>query len=157
MKKALRVILLVLVVVFVAAQFVRPAFTNPPIDPTHELRAPASVQAVLDRSCIDCHSNRTRYPWYSQISPVSWWLQDHIKEGRGELNVSEFGTYSPKKAAHKMEEVCEQVESGEMPLPSYLWMHPSAKLSAADKQTLCGWAKSEQRRILATPAPEPKG
>ena len=148
MKKVIKVILLALVVVFVAAQFVRPTFTNPPVDPTHELRAPANVQAILDRSCIDCHSNRTRYPWYSQISPVSWWLQDHIKEGRGEMNVSEFGTYSPKKAAHKMEEVCEMVEKGEMPLREYVWGHPSAKLSDADRQTLCEWSAAERTRIL---------
>ncbi len=148
MKKVIQVILLVLVVVFVAAQFVRPDFTNPPVDPRHELRAPAHVQSILDRSCIDCHSNRTRYPWYSQITPVSWWLQDHIKEGREEMNVSEFGTYSPKKAAHKMEEVCEMIEKGEMPLREYVWGHPSAKLSDTDRQTLCAWSKAERARIL---------
>jgi hypothetical protein len=149
MKKVIKVILLALVVAFVAAQFVRPDFTNPPVDPRHELRAPANVQAILDRSCIDCHTNRTRYPWYSQITPVSWWLQDHINEGRGELNFSEFGTYEPKKAEHLMEEVCEMVEKGEMPLREYVWGHPSAKLSEADKQALCAWSKAERARIMS--------
>lgn len=152
MKTFLRATLLVLVLALLAAQFVRPDLTNPPIDPAHELRAPAPVQSILDRSCIDCHSHRTRYPWYSRISPVSWWLQDHVTEGRGELNLSEFGTYSPKKAAHKLEEVCEMVEKKEMPLKSYLPLHPSAKLSDADRQTLCAWSKQERALILGAPA-----
>jgi hypothetical protein len=148
--KWLKRILLVLVIVFVAAQFSRPNLTNPPIDDAKVLRAPANVQAILDRSCIDCHSNRTVHPWYSQITPVSWWLANHIKDGRREVNFSEIGGYSAKKAAHKMEEICEQVEKGEMPLPSYLWVHWSAKLSEADRRTLCDWAKSEQQRIKTT-------
>jgi hypothetical protein len=148
MKALFKYILISLVLIFVAAQFVRPPFSNPPVNPAHELRATAPVQSILDRSCNDCHSNRTKYPWYSQITPVSWWLKDHIDEGRGELNLSEFGTYEPKKAAHKLEEVCEMVEKGEMPLREYVWGHPSAKLSVADKQTLCEWAKEERARIL---------
>ncbi|HEX6097983.1 MAG TPA: heme-binding domain-containing protein [Thermoanaerobaculia bacterium] len=148
MKTLFKYILSSLALIFVAAQFVRPSFSNPPVNPAHELRAPAQVQSILDRSCNDCHSNRTKYPWYSQITPVSWWLKDHIDEGRGELNLSEFGTYEPKKAAHKLEEVCEMVEKGEMPLREYVWGHPSAKLSEADRQTLCGWAKAERARIL---------
>jgi len=148
MRKWLKRIAVVLAVMFVVAQFVRPDMTNPPVDPQLEYRAPAHIQPILDRSCNDCHSNRTRWPWYSQISPVSWWLKDHIDEGRHELSFSEFGSYAPKKAAHKMEEVCEMVEKGAMPLREYLWGHPSARLSDADKQALCEWATGEERRIL---------
>lgn len=148
MKKIIKITLLVLVVALIAAQFVRPAFSNPPVDPAHELRPPQNVQAIFDRSCIDCHSYRTRYPWYSRISPVSWWLKDHIDEGREELNLSEFATYSPKRAARKMEEMCEMVEKGEMPLREYTWGHWDAKLSEADRQTLCQWSKEERARIL---------
>jgi len=150
MKKFIKATLITLAVVFIAAQFVRPDLTNPSIDPAQEFRAPAHVQSIIDRSCIDCHTSRTRYPWYSQISPVSWWLKDHIDEGRGELNLSLLGAASPKKAAHKMEEICEMVEKGEMPLPEYLWIHWDAKLSEADKQTLCQWSKAERARILQT-------
>ncbi|HEX8409986.1 MAG TPA: heme-binding domain-containing protein [Thermoanaerobaculia bacterium] len=150
MKKWLKRIAVVLAVMFVAAQFVRPDMTNPPVDPKVEYRAPAHIQPILDRSCNDCHSNRTRWPWYSQITPVSWWLKDHIDEGRHELSFSEFGTYSPKKAAHKMEEVCEVVKKGEMPLREYVWGHPSARLSEADKHALCEWAGLEERRIKQT-------
>jgi len=148
--KWLKRILLILAIVFVAAQFVRPDFANPPVDEAKVLRAPANVQAILDRSCADCHSNRTVYPWYSRITPVSWWLAKHIRNGRREVNFDEIGGYSAKKAAHKMQEICEQVEKGEMPLESYLPLHPAAKLSEADRKTLCDWAKGEQTRIKAS-------
>jgi len=141
-KKVLKVVLIVLVVAFLAAQFVRIDRTNPPVDPAHTIKAPADVQAILDRSCADCHSNNTRWPWYTNVAPVSWWIADHIKEGRRELNLSEFATYSPKKAKHKLEEICEQVEKGEMPLTGYVPLHPEAKLSDADKSRLCEWSKS---------------
>ena len=135
-------------VAYLASQFLRPQYTNRPVDPAKELRAPANVQAILDRSCADCHSNKTKWPWYSNISPISWWLVDHVGHGRRDFSLSDFNTYTPERAAHKMEEVCEQVEGGHMPLPSYLWLHRDAKLSDAEKQTLCAWSKAEQQRIL---------
>lgn len=140
---------------FLASQFLRPGRENPPVDAARQLRAPAHVQSILDRSCADCHSNRTKWPWYSNVSPISWWLVDHVKDARRDFSISAFGTYPPNRAARKMEEVCEKVEEGEMPLREYLWLHPGAKLSAADKQTLCTWAKGEQVRILAAAAPAP--
>ena len=140
----------VLGVVYLASQFLRPQYVNREIDPAKELRAPANVQAILDRSCADCHSQKTKWPWYSQVSPISWWLVDHVGHARRDFSLSDFNSYTPERAAHKMEEVCEQVEKGQMPLPSYLWVHWDAKLSAADKQTLCAWSKGEQQRIQGT-------
>jgi hypothetical protein len=137
-------------ILYLASQFLRPERENRPPDPKRQLTAPANVQAILDRSCADCHSNQTKWPWYSNVSPISWWLVDHVKDGRNQINLSSFPTTPANRAAHKMEEVCEQVEKGEMPLREYLWLHPSAKLSEADKQTLCTWAKGEQARLLAT-------
>jgi hypothetical protein len=151
MKKIIKIVLIVLVAAFLAAQFVRPEFANPPVDPKHELQAPQNVQAILDRSCIDCHTNRTRYPWYSRISPVSWWLKDHIDEGRDELNFSEFASYSARRKSRKFEEICDQVKQGEMPLREYTWGHPSAKLSDEDRKTLCEWSTHE--RGLLPPVP----
>lgn len=147
--KWLKRIVLVLAVLLLFAQFVRPDRTNPPVDPAKELRPPAHVQQVLDRSCKDCHSNRTEWPWYSQITPVNWYLADHIKEARHELSFSEFESYSPKKKAKKLEELCEEVDEGHMPLREYTWLHPSSKLSAADRQTLCTWAKEMRGTIVA--------
>jgi hypothetical protein len=147
-KKALKVTAIVFAVLVAGIQFIRPDRTNPPVDPALVLATPADVQAILDRSCADCHSSNTHWPWYSNIAPVSWRLADHVKEGRNELSFSEFGAYTPKKAAHKMEEVCEQVKKGEMPLKDYLLLHNGSRLSEADKQRLCEWSTSERARIL---------
>jgi hypothetical protein len=147
--KWLKRILLALLVLLLLAQFVRPPRNNPPVDTAKELRAPAHVQPILERACNDCHSNRTTYPWYANVTPLNWYLADHIEEGRHELNFSDFNAYKTKRKARKMEEICEQVEEGEMPLREYTWLHPAAKLSALDKQTLCAWSKGEMQRFRA--------
>ena len=158
MRKAIKIVIVLLAVAFVVAQFIRPSFTNPPEVAGQTIEAsanvPENVNAVLTRSCSDCHSNRTVYPWYSKISPVSWWLAKHIEDGRKELNISEWGTYSAKKQKHKLEEVCEMVNTGEMPLPSYLWAHFDAKLSEDEKKMLCDWAREEGAKIVVIPEGE---
>jgi hypothetical protein len=154
MKKIVKIVVIVLAIAFVIAQFIRPSFTNPPVNAAETLGAsvtvPDNVEAILKRSCNDCHSNTTSYPWYSQISPVSWFLNNHIEEGRGELNWSVWNTYPAKKKDRKLDEVCEQVKTGEMPLPSYLWIHRDAALSEADANTLCDWANETRRAIQLT-------
>ena len=151
MKKALKIIVIVGVIAFIGIQFIRPDFTNPPVVEADTLEAsmqvPEQVDAILNRSCVDCHTNKTVYPWYSKIAPVSWWLGNHISEGRRELNMSVWNTYSPKKKANKLNEICEQVESGEMPLPSYLWIHRYAVLKDGETKTLCDWANAEKAKI----------
>jgi hypothetical protein len=149
MKKFLRIVFIVLIVAFLAAQVVRPDRTNPPVDQAKVLQAPADVQAILDRSCNDCHSNRTQWPWYTNVAPVSWFIADHVKNGRKELNFSEFASYTPRRSARKMHEICEQVEKGDMPLQGYVPLHPEAKLSDAEQARLCEWSKSEEARIKA--------
>jgi hypothetical protein len=147
LKKFLKAALLVFAIAFVIAQFIRPNRTNPPIHAAQVLQMPADVRTIFDRSCADCHSNNTTWPWYTNVSPVSWWIWNHVRVGRSELNVSEFNTYSQRKAAHKMEEICEMVQKGEMPLIGYEPLHPTAKLSDADKSRLCEWAKGEEKRL----------
>lgn len=151
MKKAFKILVLVLVVAVIAIQFFRIDKTNPPIVESATIDAtmvvPADVKLVLGRSCNDCHSNLTEYPWYSNVQPAAWFLKDHIDHGRRELNFSEFATYSAKKKKHKLEEICTYVESGAMPLPSYLWIHRDAILADSEKKLLCDWAKSEAEKI----------
>lgn len=153
MKKVIKIIAVVLFSTFVIIQFFRPDFTNPPVVQGETLQAatalPENVQAILNRSCNDCHTNETVYPWYSKIQPGAWFLADHIKEGRSELNLSLWNTYQPKRKKRKLEEICEQVESKEMPLPSYLWIHRDAAMSDEDIKTLCDWAKSGSAKIPA--------
>ena len=151
MKKILKIVLIVLAVAFVIAQFIRPDQANPAINPAETVEAsvqvPDNVEAILKRSCNDCHTNTTTYPWYSQISPFSWFLNNHIQDGRRELNWSVWNTYAAKKKSHKLEEVCEQVKTGEMPLPSYLWIHRDAVLQDGDTNILCDWANQVRQTI----------
>jgi hypothetical protein len=158
--KIFRVALYVLLGLFLAIQLARPARSNPPEDATQTLEAllkpPAEVNAVLARACADCHSSRTRWPWYTNIAPVSWWTVNHVEEGRRELSFSTWGTYKPRRQAHKLEEICEQMKAGEMPMASYVRAHGDAKLSAADVTLVCDWAMREHTRLAATlPAASP--
>jgi len=156
LKKILKLAAIVIVAALLVAQFIRPDFSNPPINEAETLEAsvqvPENIKAIMKRSCSDCHTNTTVYPWYSQISPVSWWLKNHIDEGRRELNFSVWATYQPKRKAKKLEEICEQVNEGEMPLPSYTWAHRDAILSAEDSKFLCDWATAEKAKIEIPPA-----
>ena len=150
MKKVLKWSVVVLALVFLGAQAYRPDRTNPAVDERKTLRAnmhlTPEVAAILERSCNDCHSSETTWPWYSNVSPVSWFLKGHVEEGRRELSFSEWATYPKRKRERKLHEMCEQVESGEMPLKSYLPLHPEARLSEEEKRLLCEWTKREEER-----------
>ncbi len=101
---------------------------------------PDSVSAILTVACYDCHSNNTRYPWYSYIEPVGSWLDDHIRHGKRDLNFSEFASYRPRRQFHKMEEIEELVRENNMPLESYLIVHRDAILTDAQKELLYRWS-----------------
>jgi cytochrome c551/c552 len=147
-------IILVLVILFVLAQLVpRRVFptTNPQVNPANTVEARAhaltpQVAAILQRSCYDCHSDRTVWPWYSKVAPVSWLLSSDVSEGRREVNFSDWAQYNPTRAAKKLDEICKQVESGGMPEWYYRPMHPAAKLAAADKKAICEWTRAEQQQ-----------
>lgn len=154
MKVVLRILkwlAIALIVLFVAIQFVRPARTNPAADQSQSIEAhtqmPTEVSAILDRSCRDCHSNKTTWPWYSNMAPVSWWMIDHVNHGRTHLNYSEWGKLKREDQDKRLREICDEVFDGAMPLPSYLPMHPAAKLSEQDKKTLCEWTEKERQRL----------
>ncbi|WP_276134601.1 heme-binding domain-containing protein [Polluticoccus soli] len=149
----LKKVLIVLLILLVAIQFIRPernqSNAQSPNDITSHYDVPANIQLVLQKACYDCHSNSTKYPWYTNIQPVGLWLQNHVDEGKEHLNFSEFASYNKKKQAHKLEEVGETVEGGEMPLSSYTIIHHEAKLSKEDRDLLLAWAKSLQQQIAA--------
>ena len=137
----------------IAIQFFRPDRTNPPEYQTDTVYAtlsvPADVRNIFETACIDCHSNRSEWPWYTEISPISWFVVEHIVEGRDELDLSNWRKYSPTRSEHKLEELCEKVEEGEMPLKSYVLIHWDARLSQQDKDLLCAWSNSERDAIRA--------
>lgn len=159
MKRILKWIGLGLVVALVVIQAIRPAKTNPAVDETKTMTAnthmSAEVAAILERACSDCHSSKTTWPWYSQIAPVSWYIVSDVNGGRKEMSLSDWGTYEPKRKVRKLQEICEQVEKGEMPMKTYVILHPAAKLSDSDKQLLCDWAKQERERVLGAQAENP--
>ncbi|MCF6361153.1 MAG: heme-binding domain-containing protein [Cyclobacteriaceae bacterium] len=138
-------ITLSLVAVLVVIQFFRIDKTNPPSDPEMSLfvveQVPENVESIIKNSCFDCHSNNSKYPWYTNVAPVSWWVKSHINEAREELNFNEWGSYSVKKKMHKLEELEEEVGEGEMPLPSYLIAHGDARLTKEEQKRLINWAK----------------
>jgi len=151
MKKFLKIAVLLAAILIGVLQFFRPSFINPALVAGQAIEdsilVPAEVQMVISRSCNDCHSNKTLYPWYSQVSPFSWFLAGHIEDGRRELNFSEWNTYSDTKKGRKLEEICEMVEGGAMPLPSYLWIHRDAVLNNDQKRLICDWAKAEKLKF----------
>ena len=146
MNTLIRYAVLAWIGVIVAVQLIRPARTNPPTDPSRTLAAslplPPAAQAVLERSCRDCHSNDTRWPWYSNVAPVSWMLIDHVNSGRRHFNYSEWAGYAPEKSRKVLHDICEETQQGSMPVGSYTLIHRDARLSDADVQTLCAWTKA---------------
>ena len=146
MKRALKAAVIFAAALIGGLQLFQIDKTNPAVDPSRTLEAsvgvPADITLIFGRACNDCHSNTTRYPWYSYVQPAGWFLKSHIEEGRQHLNFSTFADYDARRRAKKLEEICEQVTSGEMPLPSYLLMHRDAILSESEKQALCDWTNS---------------
>jgi hypothetical protein len=144
-------ILLGLLGVLIIIQFIKPAKNQSsavtPDDIFANFQAPDSTKQLIQTACYDCHSNNTIYPWYAEIQPVAWWLADHVNEGKSELNFSEFASYKPKKADHKLEEVIEMIQEGEMPLKSYTLIHGDAKLSEAQKTGIITWANGLRSQI----------
>jgi len=151
MLKALKLAAVCLALLCAAAQFVRPARVNPPVAPgralEHHVAVPPEVAEVLGRSCADCHSHQTAWPWYSQVAPASWFVIDHVNHGRRHLNFSDWARYEPGEAADLLRQICRMTRAGSMPLDSYTLLHRRARLTPGDVQTLCLWADAEQRRL----------
>lgn len=145
-------IIITIILLIIGLQFIRPkknlATQIAPTDIRNQYDVPANVLSVLEKACFDCHSNNSRYPWYTNIQPLGWYLAHHIDEGKAELNFSEFATYPTKKAHHKIEEVQETLEKQEMPLASYTLVHKDANLTDAEKQLLINWSKSLRTEII---------
>jgi hypothetical protein len=149
----LKKILWVLVIAFIVIQFFRPTKNISTAEQTNSFftayQTPADVKSILDKACLDCHSNNTSYPWYANLQPVAWFLDRHVRDGKKELNFDEYTNRNLRFQYHKMEEVVEQVEDGKMPLNSYIMIHRDAKLTDAEKQKLIDWANSVMDALKA--------
>jgi hypothetical protein len=135
-----------LLVLLAGSQLIRPALTNPQTDPQRTLVAiehpPANTAAMLDRSCRDCHTNDTRWPWYSHVAPVSWWVAHHVAEGRRRASFSTWADYDASKRVKELDEICKRVERHNMPLTSYLLVHWEARLTDSQRQEICDWTRN---------------
>ena len=148
----LKKILLVLLLVFIAMQFIRPARNIAQIgqaDIANRLMVPGSVEGILKTSCYDCHSNKTCYPWYANIQPMGWVLANHIKDGKDDLNFNEFGTYTKRRQLSKLKAIGSSVKEGTMPLPSYTLLHQDAILSKEEKTLVTDWATKTRDSLEA--------
>lgn len=136
----------------VAIQFFQPERNLGAAHSEHDLavvlEAPEKVASILENSCYDCHSNRTAYPWYSRVSPFSWYLGMHIRKGKEELNLNEFGTLDKNKRIGTLADICDVIETGEMPLKSYLLIHRESVLSENDREEICNWLESEALKMM---------
>ncbi|PJB13511.1 MAG: cytochrome C [Flavobacteriales bacterium CG_4_9_14_3_um_filter_40_17] len=152
--KTFKKTLIALFVVLIILQFIRPEKNMAQGDYVStfvsETQPTPEVKTILKTACFDCHSNNTVYPWYAEIAPVSYWLADHIDEGKEHLNFSDWVNYVPKKKAHKLEELVEEVEKGEMPLESYTFIHQNARLTAEQTVALISWAKGARSAYPAS-------
>lgn len=153
MKKILKVFLVIILVAFILIQFIRPTknageeVAQNQITATHQI--PDNVQQILKVSCYDCHSNTTYYPWYSKIQPVAWFLDDHIMEGKRELNFSTFTTYPAWRQYKKLKEIGKEVKEGEMPMFSYTLLHRDAVLNVDQKLSIQSWAVNSIKKMEA--------
>ncbi len=146
-------ILLFLLAALVVIQFIHPKPNKSKGDqPNHigkTFTIPGDVKSILAKACNDCHSNNTRYPWYSNIQPVDWWMNKHIINGKKGLNLDEYTNKRLRYQFHKMEELIEMVKEGKMPLNSYTWTHKDAKLKQDEKDKLINWANSVMDSLKA--------
>lgn len=140
MTKRLKQVALGLIVVGLAAQFIRPDHANPPTDPSHAIQAQvgtsSALAAVLDRSCGDCHSNNTEWRWYAQVAPLSWLMASGVKEGRNVVNFSEWIAYPAERQQALLAASCQAVKAAKMP-GAYAWLRPETRLSPQDIETIC--------------------
>ncbi|PSG86501.1 heme-binding domain-containing protein [Aurantibacter aestuarii] len=144
--KIVKKILIVLLLVLVIAQFFGPDKNESDLEDIKpfltETNPPKDVLAILETTCYDCHSSNTTYPWYNNITPVNYWLDSHIEEGKEHFNMSDWNSYSLKKKDHKLDELIEEVEEGEMPLNSYTYTHGDANLTPEQIKKVTEWAKN---------------
>ncbi|HTE10590.1 MAG TPA: heme-binding domain-containing protein [Chitinophagaceae bacterium] len=145
----LRKILVTLLIILIAIQFIRPArnqgATATSTDITHYVHVPDTVMHILQVSCYDCHSNNTVYPWYTNINPVGFWMRSHISDGKRGINFSDLSMFDKRKLDHRLGDIAEQVEKDEMPLRSYTLIHTSAKLSSGQVQLIKAWTETARK------------
>lgn len=144
----IQIVILVLIVLLIVIQFIRPErnIENNPSrnDIFHKTGHPIEISASVQSACYDCHSNRTAYPWYASVAPVSWFIANHVNEGKEHLNFSNWKLLDKAQQQHALEEIVEVLEKQEMPLKPYQWLHSEAKMTTERSSQIISWAKEMQ-------------
>ncbi len=157
-KKLLKKLGLIVLVAFIIAQFFGPEKNDGDLTSVDAFFAdtnpPADVKMILETTCIDCHSDSTRYPWYNNITPVNYWLDSHINDGKKHFDMSKWSDYSDKKKDHKLDELAEEVGEKEMPLPSYTWTHGDADLSQEQIDAIVSWVNTTRIKYAFLKEPQ---
>lgn len=152
MNKTLKIIAGAVVAAFIAIQFIPNHLPENSDDLSNDLleveTLPGEIVTMLRESCYDCHSSQVKYPWYSHLAPVSWLVAKDVREGRDELNLSDWGRLEKRKKIKALSGIAEEVEKGNMPLPIYITMHPGAKLSDEQKKILVEWSNALSNRLF---------
>lgn len=151
MKKILWIVLIVLLTGFVVAQFFQPEKNYQERTGQHILEAeniPENIETMLTNSCLDCHSNQTNYLWFHKVAPVSWFINNHIEEGKKELNLSEWGQQDVFDKLGILEDMVEEVEEGNMPLKEYVWLHPDAKMGEEEIAQIKEWSEKLSEELM---------
>ncbi len=147
----LKLVVLGVILLVAIGQFFPPDRSNPPVNSavTFEFVARPSPEmaAIVKRACYDCHSNQTVWPWYSRLAPISWLVAADVQEGRAHMNFSEWGLLSPEASRLKLQNACNEVKAGDMPLWFYVWMHPESRLSEQNVQTICSGVNGSKNPI----------
>jgi hypothetical protein len=139
-------------IALIGIQFIQPERTNPPVGESKtifaSLNVPPEVRAILERSCFDCHSNNTTWPWYSHVAPTSWLVASDVRNGRRLMNFSTWGNYDETRQISKLDMISQMVTDDKMPLKTYRLMHPNAALSKAEVDLISNWAEKAQDSFL---------
>ena len=158
MKKILRRSFQILLLAFIIIQFFRPAKNKSDgigaNDITKKYNVPPDVQLILQTSCYDCHSNNTKYPWYAEVQPAAWWLNNHINDGKRALNFSEFASYRIGRQYKRLNDITNEIKDDGMPLNTYLWIHKNAVLNDQQKESITHWANAVRDTIKANNPPD---
>ncbi|MBT8337813.1 MAG: heme-binding domain-containing protein [Gemmatimonadetes bacterium] len=154
MSNSVKIALLALLAVFVALQLYPVDRANPPVTAALDLPE-GEVGDILRDACLDCHSHETVWPWYSRIAPASFFVADHVEEGREHLNFSTWTTEDVESRDHMLEEMVEVMEEREMPLRSYTLIHPEARLTGAQRSLLIRWARERRAGLRSSESREP--
>jgi hypothetical protein len=146
----MKLTVIIVVAVFILIQLFPLDRDNPAADPSSEIKLEGEVKMIVQTACYDCHSNNTRWPWYSYVAPASWLVTHDVHEARDELNFSLWNTYSQKRINRKFQEIVEEIEEEEMPMPIYIIMHSEADIDQEQRTVLINWAKSNLDSLSVT-------